>query len=172
MAVQVTITPITIPSIPGDQADPTGFAPSVYASQSFTYDTTFSVTDDNTLLPVNITSITCTPPLPGITITTTDSNPLAYKLRNTGVIVGVFTDEYYKFVQNKEVVTLPVNTTESNVSIVEWKQPTVKSNLISYTYVITTDIPGTINTSLSQYVYWNFDPSLNAFSNFVLTSEF
>jgi hypothetical protein len=172
MALQVTIIPITVPNIPGEEADTTGFAPSIYAGLSFTFDVVFVAIDDITMAPINITSVSSTPAFPGITITVVDNNPIYYKLRATGTVTGVFTDEFYKFSQNNVVVTLPSNTTESNISIVEWKQPANKSNLSSYSYVITTDVPSTINTTLAQYVYWNLNPSLNAFSNFVVTSEF
>lgn len=171
MALSTTITPVTVPgSIPGDQVEVENFLPSIYAFASFAIDVSFTVTDDMTEVVDPITSVTCTLPYPGITLSVVDNNPAAYKVRISGTVSGIFTGEVYKFVKNNVVVELPPTTTDSELSIVEWAQPSIKSVLTSYPFVV--NASSTINKSLSQYIYWDFTTSLNYFTNFVNASKY
>jgi hypothetical protein len=98
-------------------------------------------------------------------------------IKITGRSTGVFTDEIFRFLFNdkSEKNLLPDND-EPWLTIVKWDKPSQSEKLLNYTFKVTYDeggdienpIPaGDVEITLTQYAYWNFNPSLDVFGQLV-----
>jgi hypothetical protein len=157
----------TVPSISNDQyAGEDNYLFSVYQSQPFSIDVTFSAPDGE------ITSVT--PSLGGgylsVGFTTISSSVTNYTIRVSGTLTNALNaTETFQFVLNDgSLTTVPLDSIPTLYkSISRWNVPPVFYNLLTnYNFnIIGTDGDGSFSESvqMSQYVYWVFQPSLTTF---------
>jgi hypothetical protein len=97
-------------------------------------------------------------------------------VRVVGRSTGLFTDEIFRFLfANKDEINLTPDNTEDWLAIVKWAAPGNIEETATYTFEITygnaAGIQGdTVTASFTQFVYWDFNPSLNIFGQLVAES--
>jgi len=195
--LEIAQTPVNVPYIDGDNrpTDDTGNTVlySVYASTSFTIDLQFTLYQIDEANPLSKTAVQIgeldyglTGGYTGIAFTLLDSLPAENpRIRVSGSISGgsINIVENYRFVLDQE--TYPQVTTTSNqipnnfLAIVQWYPPFIPNGyfLISpnqstggYNFTAKSTINPSQNNdtvTMTQYVYWNYNPSITAFKQLV-----
>lgn len=170
MALTLTVTPITVPTVTGD--DYTGAAgtlPSVVKGEAFEIDIKFEYTDEM-MVPWNITSIEPVLAFTEAITTVVNSNPLAYTIRLSGTVTDIFTDEYYRFLlASGSFVQQTSAPTEWEV-ITKWKTPSVKFQNVTHSFNIIAN-EGSLLTTVTQYIYWTFQSGVEYFQTLVSESK-
>ena len=108
MAVTITKTSITIPTISNDAYPGTDdYLFSVVQGTAFAIDVTFAL-DDGAEPPVDVPITSVTSSLSGgynsVSFTVMDTNPLAYRVRVAGTLTNVLTGESYQLLLNLSLI--------------------------------------------------------------------
>ena len=195
--LEIAQTPVNVPYIDGDNrpTDDTGNTVlySVYASTSFTIDLQFTLYQidaadplSKTAVPIGELDYELTGGYNGITFNLLDSLPTENpRVRVSGSISGgsINIAENYRFVLDQEtypqVITTPQQVPNDFLAIVQWYPPFIPNGyfLISPNqstggYIFTarsTTNPSQNNdtVTMTQHVYWNYNPSIVAFKQLV-----
>jgi hypothetical protein len=170
MAVTISLSNLTVPTIPNDLYAPGPLAlPSVYQGQAFSMDMTFVLDDDAAPTPAIVPITTLTPSLLGgyatASFTVISTNPSAYVLRVSGTITNALPGESYQLLlEDGSLTTVAVSSVPAYRAITAWNLPTIKSDFpITYRFVLN----GTVTVQPVQYVYWNLPVALTAFKSIV-----
>jgi hypothetical protein len=101
-------------------------------------------------------------------------------VRVSGRASGLFGSEVFRFLfANKTELNLPPDNNEDWIAIVKWAAPGNIEETATYNFEIEYDNAvgnglsiqaGTAVLAFTQFVYWNVDPSLNAFKQLVAES--
>lgn len=170
MALTITVTPVTIPTVVGDDyTGAVGTLPSVVKGETFAIDIQFQYTDES-MVQWNVNSITSTLAFNEAIVTVVNSNPYAYTIRISGTITDIFTDEYYRFLISSGVLVQQNVAPSDWIAITKWKLPSVKSINVTHSFTVNAN-EGTVSTDLTQYIYWTFDTSFSYFQTLVEESK-
>jgi hypothetical protein len=166
MAVTITKTSITIPTISNDAYPGTDdYLFSVVQGTAFSIDVTFAL-DDGMVPPVPVPITSVSSSLSGgytsVSFTVMDTNPLAYRVRVSGTLTNVLTGESYQLLLNDgSLTTVSVSSLPAYRSITAWNLPTeLYKSINNYSFSLNS---GAEVITMNQYVYWAIDPSITAF---------
>lgn len=186
--VTVTKTAVNVPTIPGDQYpgdDPenpgagAGYMFSAYAGVTYIVDLTIRLFEEvpggeGTILePEPMTSLSITTPgRSGVTFTTLSSDTNERVVRMSGTLNDAVFNSTYDLVmpppagsQQYQILRGVSGTIPGYLAIVKWVPPTVFSYEYTNAYLVVANAgqPTQATTTLSQYVYWNWQSGLAAF---------
>jgi hypothetical protein len=163
------------------EAGPGADIESIYANSNIDFDITFtyeeSSGEDETAITVTapVLSVELVGDLPfdGGEFTVVSADTIKISGRST----GIFTDEIFRFLfKDKSTQDLLPDNDEPWLTIIKWDKPSQTEKLLNYTFKVTYDDGGDIQNPipagdaevvLTQYVYWDFDPSLDVFKQLV-----
>lgn len=195
--LEVTQTAVNVPYIDGDNrpTDDTGNTVlySIYTAVPFTIDlqfTLYAIDDANQLnktpLQIGTLNYELLGGYDGVTFTLLDTLPAENpRIRISGSLTGgsVNISETYRFVLDEEnypeITVTPQQVPNNFLAIVEWIAPSIPNGyfLISpnqqtgeYLFTANSYSNPTVEKdtlSMTQYVYWNFNPALAAFKQLV-----
>lgn len=154
---------------------------SIYANSDinfniiFTYEETVEEGEETTVITAPVIEVELEGDLPfdGGVLTVVSDDTINISGRST----GIFTDEIFRFLFNdkSEQNLLPDNE-EPWLSVIKWDKPSQTEKLLNYKFKVVYDdggdalnpIPaGEAEVSLTQFAYWDFNPSLNVFGQLV-----
>lgn len=196
MSVKISVAavaPFTFPTnIVNDSYPPTNLEDppnadiqSIYANSDINFNITFSF--EKTIIDGEDT-ITITAPITKVELVDNlpftgglFSSPSKDTVTISGRSTGIFTDEIFRFLFNdqSEKNLLPDNN-EPWLSIIGWNKPSQTEKLLSYKFKVFNAAGGSIinpipagNTeiTLTQFSYWDFNPSLNIFGQLINESS-
>lgn len=171
----------SFPSDPDDEeSEPGADIPSVYANLDIDFNITFSYTESTgegeEAVSVSAPILEVTPislPFEGVNIEVVDNKTVKIVGRST----GFFTDEIFRFLfDDKTELDLTPDNDKDWIAIIKWAAPENIEELATYTFEITygaasgsgiTISPGSVVASFTQFVYWDFNPSLDVFGQLV-----
>lgn len=188
MAIKISVTantPFEFPSDiindsfppPDEESEAGADIPSIYANTDINFDITFSYeviveSEPPQIITAPIIEIELLEELPldGAVFTVVSSDTINISGRST----GLFIDEIFRFLfaDKSEKDLLPDNT-EDWLSIIKWQKPSKIEELISYKLRVHygANLPiipaGIADIDLTQFAYWNFEPSLAVFKDLV-----
>lgn len=169
---------------PADEESPPGAdIPSIYANADIDFDIVFSYSESSeggegeesvsVSAPILEVKLVGELPFEGAEIEIVDNETVKILGRST----GLFTDETFRFLfADKSELNLTPDNTENWIAIVKWAAPASIEETATYTFEITYDdasegeitiVGDTVTVEIKQFVYWDFNPSLNAFSQLV-----
>lgn len=167
-----------------EESGPGADIPSVYANLDIDFNIVFSYTESSgegeETVSVSAPILEVKPigdsPFEGADIEIVDNETI----RVVGRTTGFFTDEIFRFLfDDKTELNLTPDNTEDWLAIVKWAAPANIEETATYTFEITYDnasgngvsiVGDTITASFTQFVYWDFNPSLNIFGQLVAES--
>jgi hypothetical protein len=185
----VAIAPFTFPVgivndnyPPADlESGPGADIESIYANSNinfditFTYEETVGEGEESTVITAPVVNVELIDNLPfdGSMFTVVSNDTINISGRST----GIFTDEVFRFLFNdkSEQNLLPDNT-EPWVSIIKWSKPSQIEKLLSYKFnveygdggdALNPISAGETEVTLTQFAYWDFEPSLAVFVQLV-----
>lgn len=177
MPLSATVTFISpISDIPGDETplpeiDPAWF-PAIWIATEVEFNITFAYSQDEIVFPIlscQLSSIT--PTIEGITTYAIGADTIKVK----GTPINIFKDEIFRFVfKDKTEKNLSPTNTEDWLAIVGWGPPSSNMQSVNwqfsavYSDPIAPGIPaGSATFNSSQYIAWDYVPSLNYFTTLV-----
>lgn len=164
-----------------EESEPGADIPSIYANSSIDFDIEFSYSEttgegeDSISLSAPILEVKFNgqSPFEGAEVEIIDNKTVRVIGRST----GLFTDEIFRFLfADKTEVDLTPDNTENWIAVIKWAAPGNIEEVASYEFEVTYDdasgpgisIQGSTETvNLQQFVYWDFNPSLNIFGQLV-----
>jgi hypothetical protein len=174
---------------PADEESPPGAdIPSIYANADIDFNIVFSYSESSSAgegeeaetvsvsAPILEVKLVGELPFEGAEIEIVDNETVKIKGRST----GLFTDEIFRFLfDDKSELNLTPDNTENWIAIVKWAAPAGIEETATYTFEVTYDdasegeitiVGDTVTVEIKQFVYWDFNPSLNAFGQLVTES--
>jgi hypothetical protein len=165
---------------PDEESSPGADIPSIYANLDIDFNLVFSYTETSgegeglvtVSAPILEIKVVGDSPFEGAGIEIVDTDTV----RVTGRSTGLFTDEIFRFLfANEDEIDLTPDNTENWLAIIKWAAPGNIEETATYTFEITygnaVGIQGdTVTASFTQFVYWDFNPSLNIFGQLVAES--
>lgn len=174
------------PSVSPDLPGQTGAdIPSIYANSdinfniTFIYEETVGQGEESIVVTAPVIKVELMGDLPiaGGAFTVVSDDTINISGRST----GIFNDEIFRFLFNdKSEQNLMPDNKEPWLSIIKWNKPSQTEKLVSYNFKVVYNeggdalnlIPaGETEISLTQFAYWNFNPSLNVFGQLVNESS-
>ncbi len=167
-----------------EESSPGADIPSIYANLDIDFNLVFSYTETigegeesmTVSAPILEVKVVGDSPFEGADIEIVDTDTVRVVGRST----GFFTDEIFRFLfANKDEINLTPDNTEDWLAIIKWAAPGNVEETATYTFEITygnavgngVSIQGaTVTASFTQFVYWDFNPSLNIFGQLVAES--
>jgi hypothetical protein len=167
-----------------EESSPGADIPSIYANLDVDFNLVFRYTETSgegeesvtVSAPILEVKVVGDSPFEGADIEIVDTDTVRVVGRST----GFFTDEIFRFLfANKDEIDLTPDNTEDWLAIVKWAPPGKIEEIATYTFEITygnvtgngaSIQSGTVKASFTQFVYWNFNPSLNTFGQLVAES--
>lgn len=167
-----------------EESGPGADIPSVYANLDIDFNIVFSYTETSgegeEAVSVSAPILEVKPmgdsPFKGADIEIVDNETVRIVGRST----GFFTDEIFRFLfDDKTELNLTPDNTENWLAIVKWAAPGKIEELATYSFRVSYGSasgagviiqPGSIVVSFTQFVYWDFNPSLNIFGQLVAES--
>jgi hypothetical protein len=167
-----------------EESSPGADIPSVYANLDidfnikFSYSKTAGEGEESISVAAPIVEIKSVGALPfdGSTVEVVDNETIRIAGRST----GFFIDEIFRFLfADKTELNLKPDNTDNWTAIVKWAAPGKIEELATFTFEVfygsasgsgITIQPGSEIVNLTQFVYWDFNPSLNIFGSLVAES--
>jgi len=167
-----------------EESSPGADFPSIYANTDIDINLKFSYSESSgegeesssLFAPILEVQLLGESPFDGTTVEALNNDTIRVSGRST----GLFTDEIFRFLfANKDELNLKPDNTEDWIAIVKWAAPGNIEETATYTFEITygnaagngVSIQGdTVTASFTQFVYWDFNPSLNIFGQLVAES--
>jgi len=167
---------------PADEtSSPGADIPSIYVNTDIDFNIVFSYSESigegeesiTVSAPILEVKLIGELPFEGAEIEIVDNETVKIKGRST----GLFTDEVFRFLfANKSELNLIPDNTENWIAIVKWAAPARIEETATYTFEVTygnasageiTIAGDTITVEITQFVYWDFNPSLNIFGQLI-----
>lgn len=168
-----------------EESGPGADIPSIFANTDIDFSLKFSYTissEENESVttlsaPIIEVKLDGDSPFEGADIEIVDNETV----RVIGRASGLFRDEIFRFLfADKTEQNLTPDNTEDWIAIVKWGAPGNIEEVANYNFEIEYDSAvgnglsiqgGKIIVNFTQFVYWNFDPSLNAFKQLIAESS-
>lgn len=170
------------PSLPDDEpGQPGADIPSIYANVDIDFNIVFSYSEssgegeesETVSAPILAVKLLGELPFEGADVEIVDNKTVRILGRST----GLFTDETFRFLfADQSELNLTPDNTQDWSAIVKWAAPAGLEETANYSFEVTYDdasgsgisiIGDTAVVELTQFVYWNFVPSLNIFGQLV-----
>lgn len=184
MPVVMTCTPVKgVPtSIPGDTA-PQGelvptYLPSIFNAVEVEFDIKFEYQEGTVTCEVTQVVIDSAPDIEGLVFTVKGADTVSVK----GTPVNVFKDEIFRFLfADGTEKNLPPTNTEDWDTIIKWAPPSKQLETVEYKFTVDysgdiTALPpiedGSASASISQNIFWKYEPSLDHFNLLLLKGKY